>query len=101
MKPVGSIATLILLVAVSVPAIAGPSPGGSPSVPASARNCVPSRQAGATPGPASPAKPPPIRVCVSDSDTQLNLPWFLTDVLTAVDTRQSPGDLLHKMRQDF
>lgn len=63
------------------------------------KNCVPSRDA--APDARSPSKAPPIRVCVSDSNTQLNLPWFLTDVLTAVDTHQSGGDLLRKMRNDF
>ncbi|HEM7799584.1 hypothetical protein ABEG10_31470 [Burkholderia cenocepacia] len=72
MKRVALAAALTLFAAFNVPAIAG-APSGAPL----------------------------IRVCVGDADTQLNLPWFLTDVLTAVDTHQSPSGLLHKMRNDF
>ncbi|BAX63087.1 MULTISPECIES: hypothetical protein [Burkholderia cepacia complex] len=102
MKRVAAIAVLTLLTAVSLPAAAGaPSSGAAAPVPvqAHAKNCVPSRDASYAAR--SPTKAPPISVCVGDSDTQLNLPWFLTDVLTAVDAHQSPGDLLHKMRNDF
>ncbi|RQR47440.1 hypothetical protein DIE21_26775 [Burkholderia sp. Bp9140] len=101
MKRATPFALLILLAAASLPALAGSTV--SP-VPQQARNCVPSSpsaSAGTAPGSRAVPKAPPIRVCVGDSDTQLNLPWFLTDVLTAVDTHQSPRDLLHKMRDDF
>ncbi|RQV57754.1 hypothetical protein DF024_26395 [Burkholderia cenocepacia] len=92
--------TLFATIGVSAPAFAGASSGIAP-VPAQAyaKNCVPSRDAAQ--GAHSPSSAPPIRVCVGDSDTQLNLPWFVTDVLTAVDTHQSPSGLLHKMRNDF
>ncbi|AXF24754.1 hypothetical protein CUJ89_31390 [Burkholderia pyrrocinia] len=99
MKRVATVAVLTLLAAVSLPAAAGAPSGAAAPVPAHAKNCVPSRDV--THDARSPSKAPPIRVCVGDSDTQLNLPWFLTDVLTAVDTHQSAGDLLHKMRNDF
>ncbi len=102
MKRVAVAAALTLFAAISQPAIAGaPSGAVAPPVPARAyaKNCVPSRDAAQ--GTRSPSSAPPIRVCVGDSNTQLNLPWFLTDVLTAVDTHQSPSGLLHKMRNDF
>ncbi|WP_423369698.1 hypothetical protein [Burkholderia sp. LMG 32019] len=101
MKRVAPVVVLTLLAAVSLPAAAGATSGSAETVPvqAHANNCVPSRNA--TTDTRSPSKAPPIRVCVSDSNTQLNLPWFLTDVLTAVDTHQSAGDLLRKMRNDF
>ena len=101
MKRVALAATLTLFTAISAPAIAGtPSGAVAPaSAHAYAKNCVPSRDAAQ--GARSLSSAPPIRVCVGDSDTQLNLPWFLTDVLTAVDTHQSPSGLLHKMRDDF
>ncbi|WP_322025884.1 hypothetical protein [Burkholderia sp. BCC1977] len=101
MKHAARFAILILLAAASLPAVAGTDNAAAP-VPQQAKNCVPSSTSAAT-APASRAasKAPPIRVCVGDSDTQLNLPWFLTDILTAVDTHQSPRDLLHKMRNDF
>ncbi|WP_175822818.1 hypothetical protein [Burkholderia sp. BCC0419] len=103
MKRVALAAVLTLFAAISVPApaIAGAPSGAVAPAPtqAYAKNCVPSRDAAQ--GARSPSSAPPIRVCVGDSDTQLNLPWFLTDVLTAVDTHQSPSGLLHKMRNDF
>ncbi|VWB97394.1 hypothetical protein [Burkholderia lata] len=101
MKRVAIAAVLTLLAAVSLPAAAAAPSGSAEPAPVQvhAKNCVPSRDA--TPDTRSPSKAPPIRVCVSDSNTQLNLPWFLTDVLTAVDTHQSGGDLLRKMRNDF
>ncbi|KVG53567.1 hypothetical protein WT83_31805 [Burkholderia territorii] len=103
MKRAAPFALLVLLAAVSVPAVAGPAADNAAApVAQPARNCVPSSAStGTAPGSRAASKAPPIRICVGDSDTQLNLPWFLTDVLTAVDTHQSPRDLLHKMRNDF
>ncbi|KUZ01828.1 hypothetical protein WS50_08320 [Burkholderia territorii] len=103
MKRAAPFALLVLLAAVNVPAVAGPATDNTAApVAQPARNCVPSSaSAGTAPGSRAASKAPPIRICVGDSDTQLNLPWFLTDVLTAVDTHQSPRDLLHKMRNDF
>jgi hypothetical protein len=103
MKHAAPFAILILLAAASLPAVAGTGTGNAAApVPQQAKNCVPSStSAGTAPGARAASKAPPIRVCVGDSDTQLNLPWFLTDILTAVDTHQSPRDLLHKMRNDF
>ncbi|KVH46968.1 hypothetical protein [Burkholderia diffusa] len=103
MKRAAPFAILILLAAVSSPAIAGTATNiAAAPVAQQARNCVPSStSAGTAPSSRAESKAPPIRICVGDSDTQLNLPWFLTDVLTAVDTHQSPRDLLHKMRNDF
>ncbi|WP_412529307.1 hypothetical protein [Burkholderia lata] len=101
MKRVAAVAVLTLLAAVSLPAAAGAPSGAAEPAPvqAHAKNCVPSGDA--THDTRASSKAPPIRVCVSDANTQLNLPWFLTDVLTAVDTHQSAGDLLRKMRNDF
>ncbi|WP_179400729.1 hypothetical protein [Burkholderia guangdongensis] len=101
MKRVRSIAVLIALAAASLPTVAGASQGNVPPVPANARNCVPPSSADATRNPRAPSKPPLVRVCVSNSDTQLNLPWFLTDIINAVNTHESAGDLLHRMRKDF
>ncbi|RKT99203.1 hypothetical protein C7H84_32290 [Burkholderia sp. Nafp2/4-1b] len=110
MKRAAPFAILIVLAAASLPALAGSGAGGSGAggtagwAEQQAKNCVPSStstSAGTTHAAHATSKAPPIRVCVGDSDTQLNLPWFLTDVLTAVDTHQSPRELLHKMRNDF
>ncbi|GAB3630288.1 hypothetical protein PTE30175_03643 [Pandoraea terrae] len=101
MKRLGSTAVLIVLAAASLPTAFGASQDNVPPVPADARNCVPPASPDATRGPQSPSKPPLIRVCAGDSDTQLNLPWFLTDIINAVNTHQSGRELLHKMRKDF
>ncbi|MGU7814751.1 hypothetical protein [Burkholderia sp. AW49-1] len=103
MKRTIRFALLTLLAAASLPAVAGTAADNA-AAPAGqqARNCVPSfTSTGTASASRAASKAPPIRICVGDSDTQLNLPWFLTDVLTAVDTHQSPRDLLHKMRNDF
>ncbi|WP_027801864.1 hypothetical protein [Paraburkholderia dilworthii] len=44
------------------------------------------------------SRPPVLSVGVSDPDTQLILPWFLADIVDAVNTHQSFGDLLHTMK---
>jgi hypothetical protein len=101
MERLAAVVVLIAFAAVSLPAVAGPNSGAAPAS-LHAKNCVPSRSAEPAPRDArTTAAAPPVRVCVGDADTQLNLPWFLTDVLTAIDTHQSAGDLLHKMRNDF
>ncbi|QTO51825.1 hypothetical protein [Burkholderia latens] len=103
MKHAVSFAILILFAAASLPAAASTTTGGTATqAPQQLKNCVPSRtSSGNTSDTRGASKAPPIRVCAGDSDTQLNLPWFITDVLTAVDTHQSPRDLLRKMRDDF
>ena len=44
---------------------------------------------------------PVISVGVTDPDTQLNLPWFLTDIINAVNTRTSANDLLRTVGHDL
>ncbi|KVN75392.1 hypothetical protein [Burkholderia ubonensis] len=46
-------------------------------------------------------KPPVLSVGVSDPDTQLILPWFLTDIINAVNTHESSGDFLRAIRSGF
>ncbi|WP_306716000.1 hypothetical protein [Burkholderia dolosa] len=102
MERLAAVVALIALAAVSLPAVAGPNSADAAPASLHAKNCVPSRSAEPAPRDArTTSAAPPVRVCVRDADTQLNLPWFLTDVLTAIDTHQSAGDLLHKMRNDF
>ncbi|WP_206952622.1 hypothetical protein [Trinickia acidisoli] len=43
-------------------------------------------------------KPPVLSIGVSDPNTKLNLPWFLTDFVNAVNTHQSAHCLLHALR---
>ncbi|WP_431825796.1 hypothetical protein [Burkholderia sp. F1] len=47
------------------------------------------------------SKPPVLSVGVSDPDTQLILPWFLTDIINAVNTHESATDFLHAIRSGF
>ncbi len=94
MKRLCAIAVLTVLAAAGLPTAFGASPGNVPPIATDGRNCVPPAAAGAP-------RPPSIRVCVSDPDTQLTLPWFMTDIINAVNTRQSGGELLHQMRKDF
>ena len=46
----------------------------------------------------SPSKPPVLSVGVSDPNTKLNLPWFLTDIITAVNTHQSAHCFVRALR---
>ncbi|MBN3816213.1 hypothetical protein G3N57_06085 [Paraburkholderia sp. Se-20369] len=101
MKRLGPAAVLFLLAAASLSTAFGAGQGNAPPAPADARNCVPPTAVDATHPARSPSKPPLIRVCAGDSDTQLTLPWFLTDIIHAVNTHQSGHDLLRKMREDF
>jgi hypothetical protein len=58
--------------------------------------CNVSADASAAAGPAS--KPPVLTIGVSDPNTKLNLPWFLTDLVNAVNTHQSPHCLVRALR---
>lgn len=42
-----------------------------------------------------------IRVGASDPDTQLILPWFLTDIVNAMNARTSTGDFLRTVGDGF
>jgi hypothetical protein len=44
-------------------------------------------------------KPPVLSVRVTDPGTQLILPWFLADIINAVNTHQSFGSTLNTMKQ--
>ena len=47
------------------------------------------------------SKPPVLVVGVSDPDTRLILPWFLTDIVNAVNTHESVGDFLSTIKSGF
>lgn len=42
-----------------------------------------------------------IGVWRAESDAQLILPWFITDIINAVDMCTSAGDLQHMVRRDL
>lgn len=46
----------------------------------------------------STSKPPRLSVGVSDPNTKLNLPWFLTDIVNAVNTHQSAHCFMRALR---
>lgn len=56
----------------------------------------------ASAGPSAPkqssAQPPVLSIGVSDPDTKLNLPWFLTDIVNAVNTHQSARCFFHALK---
>ncbi|MGG1943957.1 hypothetical protein AB1286_04015 [Trinickia sp. NRRL B-1857] len=58
--------------------------------------CNVSADASAAPGATSTR--PALTVGVSDPNTKLNLPWFLTDLVNAVNTHQSPHCLMRALR---
>jgi hypothetical protein len=73
---------------------------GVPHFPTDTDTCASRTKQGAARADSVP-KPPVLRVGVSDPDTQLILPWFLADIINAVNTHQSVSDLLHTMKGDF
>ena len=100
MKPFRATAALVVFVA-------GCSSASPPSykqavqhIPANTNTCIARANHGAT-CPVSTSKPPVLSVGVSDPDTQLILPWFLTDIINAVNTHESAGDLLHTIGSGF
>lgn len=46
----------------------------------------------------APRSQPTLRIGLSDPNTQLVLPWFLADLVDAVNQRTSPHDLAKKLR---
>ena len=48
--------------------------------------------------PAEPASPDRLRVGLSDPGTQLVLPWFLADLVEAVNRRATPQDFAKTLR---
>jgi hypothetical protein len=62
-----------------------------------ANECTVSADPSLTPT-GSASKPPRLSVGVSDPDTKLNLPWFLTDIVNAVNTHQSAHCFVRALR---
>ncbi|CAB3803833.1 hypothetical protein [Paraburkholderia caffeinilytica] len=69
-------------------------------VPADTDRCMPCANHGATRADSA-SRQPVLSVGVSDPDTQLNLPWFLADLINAVNAHESVGDLLHTIGRGF
>ena len=100
MKPFRSTAALVVLAA-------GCSSTWSPAnkqtvqhIPADTDTCIPCANHSPT-RVDSTSKRPVLSVGVSDPDTQLILPWFLTDIINAVNAHESVSDSLHTIRNGF
>jgi hypothetical protein len=83
---------------------AGCSSTWPPSAERDARQVPPAAATSTTPTArtdqhASKPKPPALSVGVSDPNTQLILPWFLADIINAVNAHQSFGSTLNTMKQ--
>jgi hypothetical protein len=99
MKPFLSTAALVVLAA----GCSSWSPASKQTVqyiPADTDTCIPRANHGATHAGCT-SKSPALSVGVSDPDTQLILPWFLTDIINAVNAHESVSDLLHTIRSGF
>jgi len=97
MKPFRFTAALVVLAA-------GCSSTWSPRtvqhIPADTDTCIPCANHSPT-RVDSTSKRPVLSVGVSDPDTQLILPWFLTDIVNAVNAHESVSDSLHTIRSGF
>ena len=100
MKPFRFTAALVVLAA-------GCSSTWSPAnkqtvqhIPADTDTCIPCANHSPT-RVDSTSKRPVLSVGVSDPDTQLILPWFLTDIVNAVNAHESVSDSLHTIRSGF
>jgi hypothetical protein len=92
MKVFACAAALMLSAVVSTPAWsdANDVPAATATSHVSATNQSPSK-----------AAEPVLRVGVSDPNTQLILPWFLADIVDAINNRTPPADLLRKAGHDL
>ena len=100
MKPFRFTAALVVLAA-------GCSSTWSPAnkqtvqhIPADTDTCIPCADHSPTRDDST-SKRPVLSVGVSDPDTQLILPWFLTDIINAVNAHESVSDSLHTIRSGF
>jgi hypothetical protein len=100
MKPFRSTAALLVLAAGCSSTWPPASKETVQHIPADTDTCIAHTDHGATRA-NSTAKPPVLSVGVSDPDTQLTLPWFLTDIINAVNAHESVSDLLHAITSGF
>jgi hypothetical protein len=97
MKPFRFTAALVVLAA-------GCSSTWSPQtvqhIPADTDTCIPCANHSPTRADST-SKRPVLSVGVSDPNTQLILPWFLTGIINAVNAHESVSDSLHTIRSGF
>jgi len=95
-------ATAAVTVVLSACSTAWPPPGEATAHQPSTGTAEHSALAAQTPQHAAPKlNRPALTVGVTDPNTQLILPWFLADTINAINTRQSFGDLLNRMKEDL
>ncbi|MEI5999965.1 hypothetical protein H3V53_22970 [Paraburkholderia bengalensis] len=83
MKPFCSVIALVVLTAGCASRWPSADNQIAQQIPADSHAYIPRANLGATRGDSA-SKPPILSVGVSYSDTQLILPWFLTDIINAV-----------------
>lgn len=98
MKAFPYLAASMIVAAASFPALCHAQSEAPLPARATANECAVSADPSIAPtGTAS--KPPVLSVGVSDPNTKLNLPWFLTDIVNAVNTHQSARCFAQALRR--
>lgn len=97
MKRYLSVSASLIVAAASYATLCRASTEATPSARAAANECTVSADPSITPT-GSASKPPRLSVGVSDPHTKLILPWFLTDIVNAVNTHQSAHCFLRALR---
>ncbi|HEY1997154.1 hypothetical protein [Paraburkholderia sp.] len=88
-------APLLLIAAVCLPVASNASPQiTQPAAPATG-------VANTTQQSATPEETPRLTIGVSDPNTRLILPWFLNDIVNAINTRPSPDQFWHTVGHDL
>jgi hypothetical protein len=87
----------MIIAAASLPALGYANAEAHPSTRAGANECTTSADPSITPT-GSASKPPVLSVGVSDPNTKLILPWFLTEIVNAVNTHQSAHCFVRALR---
>ncbi|MGF6776205.1 hypothetical protein [Paraburkholderia sp. GAS334] len=100
MKSFRSTAALVVLAAGCSSTWSPASKQTARHIPADTDTCIPCANHGVTHADST-SKPPVLSVSASDPDTQLILPWFITDIINAVNEHESVGNLLNTLRSGF
>jgi hypothetical protein len=97
MKHVRYVIAAMMMAGASFPTLCHAHAQATQPARADANECTVSADPSITPT-GSAAKPPVLSVGVGDPDTKLNLPWFLTDIVNAVNTHESAHCFLRALR---
>lgn len=97
MKRLPSIVASIAVVAASASTLCDAHTAAPQATHAAPSPCTASAEPSLAPK-QSGAQPPVLSIGASDPDTKLNLPWFLTDIVNAVNTHQSARCFFHALK---